>query len=192
MEAQENYRNALQNGLLKVMSKMGICLVSAYRGSELFEALGLNTEVLEYAFPNTPSRLSGRGFNHLAWNALRLHALYGVGHRRSRRVLQATGPGRVSRHQPQCGAGPPKGGPGRRRGELGSLSENHPATTGHPHPGPAHFRGAHAGAPFGSGVGRANHESLRYLGDVPRCTLQGGPRGAGSGDDPDRRQFQLR
>ncbi len=79
VEAQENYRNALQNGLLKVMSKMGICLVSAYRGSELFEALGLNTEVLEYAFPNTPSRLSGRGFNHLAWNALRLHALYGSG-----------------------------------------------------------------------------------------------------------------
>ena len=79
VEAQENYRNALQNGLLKVMSKMGICMVSAYRGSELFEALGLNPEVLEYAFPNTPSRLSGRGFDHLAWNILRLHALYGSG-----------------------------------------------------------------------------------------------------------------
>ena len=79
VEAQENYRNALQNGLLKVMSKMGICTVSAYRGSELFEALGLDAEVLEYAFPNTPSRLSGRGFRHLAWNALRLHSLYGSG-----------------------------------------------------------------------------------------------------------------
>lgn len=79
VEAQENYRNALQNGLLKVMSKMGICTVSAYRGSELFEALGLDAEVLEYAFPNTPSRLSGRSFDHLAWNTLRLHALYGSG-----------------------------------------------------------------------------------------------------------------
>ncbi|MCQ3804266.1 MAG: glutamate synthase large subunit [bacterium] len=79
VEAQENYRNALQNGLLKVMSKMGICTVSAYRGSELFEALGLNSEVLEYAFPNTPSRLSGRSFDHLAWNVLRLHAQFGSG-----------------------------------------------------------------------------------------------------------------
>ena len=79
VEAQENYRNALQNGLLKVMSKMGICTVSAYRGSELFEALGLDTEVLEFAFPNTPSRLSGRGFDHLAWNTLRLHSLYTSG-----------------------------------------------------------------------------------------------------------------
>ena len=79
VEAQENYRNALQNGLLKVMSKMGICTVSAYRGSELFEALGLNAEVLEYAFPNTPSRLSGRGFHHLAWNTLRLHSQYSAG-----------------------------------------------------------------------------------------------------------------
>ncbi|MDE0674296.1 MAG: glutamate synthase large subunit [Acidimicrobiia bacterium] len=79
VEAQENYRNALQNGLLKVMSKMGICTVSAYRGSELFEALGLEPEVLDYAFPNTSSRLSGRGFGHLAWSALRLHALYSAG-----------------------------------------------------------------------------------------------------------------
>ena len=79
VEAQENYRNALQNGLLKVMSKMGICTVSAYRGSELFEALGLDPQVLEFAFPNTPSRLSGRGFDHLAWNTLRLHSLHGSG-----------------------------------------------------------------------------------------------------------------
>jgi glutamate synthase domain-containing protein 2/glutamate synthase domain-containing protein 1/glutamate synthase domain-containing protein 3 len=79
VEAQENYRNALQNGLLKVMSKMGICTVSAYRGSELFEALGLDSEVLDYAFPNTPSRLSGRGFHHIAWNTLRLHSMYSSG-----------------------------------------------------------------------------------------------------------------
>ena len=113
VEAQENYRNALQNGLLKVMSKMGICMVSAYRGSELFEALGLDDEVLEYAFPNTPSRLSGRGFDHLAWNALRLHSLYGSGaedpggfyKQRGRGEFHVTSPGVVLALQRAARAG---------------------------------------------------------------------------------------
>jgi glutamate synthase domain-containing protein 2/glutamate synthase domain-containing protein 3 len=74
--AQENYRSALQSGLLKVMSKMGICTVSAYRGSELFEGLGLDREIMDLAFRNTPSRLGGRGFTDVATRVLELHALY--------------------------------------------------------------------------------------------------------------------
>jgi glutamate synthase (ferredoxin) len=71
--AQENYRSALKSGLLKVMSKMGICTVSAYRGSELFEGLGLDEEVRELAFRNTPVRLVGLGLDDLAARALVLH-----------------------------------------------------------------------------------------------------------------------
>jgi|FLYL01.1.fsa_nt_gi glutamate synthase domain-containing protein 2/glutamate synthase domain-containing protein 1/glutamate synthase domain-containing protein 3 len=74
--AQENYRSALCSGLLKVMSKMGICTVSAYRGSELFEAIGLNPDVTELAFRNTSVRVTGLGLDDIARRVLDLHAGY--------------------------------------------------------------------------------------------------------------------
>ncbi len=77
--AQENYRSALQSGLLKVMSKMGICTVSAYRGSELFESIGLDDEVRALAFRYTPSRMTGLGFTDIAERVLQLHATYREG-----------------------------------------------------------------------------------------------------------------
>ena len=77
--AQENYRSALQSGLLKIMSKMGICTLSAYRGSELFEAIGLNDDVRALAFRHTSSRMSGLGFTEIAERVLELHAGYAAG-----------------------------------------------------------------------------------------------------------------
>ncbi len=77
--AQEHYRSALQSGLLKIMSKMGISTVSAYRGSELFEAIGLDDEVIQTAFRNVPSRVGGLGFSDLAERVLRLHSGYEAG-----------------------------------------------------------------------------------------------------------------
>ncbi len=77
--AQENYRSALQTGLLKIMSKMGICTVSAYRGSELFEAIGLDDDVMSLAFRNTPARVKGRSLADVASRVLELHARYAEG-----------------------------------------------------------------------------------------------------------------
>ncbi|MGQ0848612.1 MAG: glutamate synthase large subunit [Actinomycetota bacterium] len=74
--AQENYRSALQNGLLKVMSKMGICTISAYRGSELFEVIGLSEEVSDVAFRNAPRRFTGLSFAAIASGVLERHARY--------------------------------------------------------------------------------------------------------------------
>ena len=74
--AQENYRSSLQAGLLKIMSKMGICTVSAYRGSELFEVIGLSEEVCQLAFRNTTRRLRGFGFDHIAKAVMARHARY--------------------------------------------------------------------------------------------------------------------
>jgi len=74
--AQENYRKALENGLLKIMSKMGICTLAAYRGSELFEAIGLSEGVSHRAFRNAPRRLRGVGHVELARQALERHAAY--------------------------------------------------------------------------------------------------------------------
>jgi glutamate synthase domain-containing protein 2/glutamate synthase domain-containing protein 1/glutamate synthase domain-containing protein 3 len=74
--AQENYRDAMEGGLLKIMSKMGICTVSAYRGSELFEVIGLSEHVCRKAFRNAPRRLRGVGLRELARQALQRHHAY--------------------------------------------------------------------------------------------------------------------
>ena len=77
--AQENYRGALETGLAKIMSKMGICTVSAYRGSELFEGIGLSEQVCDRAFRNAPRRLRGVGMAEIATDALTRHATYSSG-----------------------------------------------------------------------------------------------------------------
>ncbi|MDH3306188.1 MAG: glutamate synthase large subunit, partial [Acidimicrobiia bacterium] len=75
--AQENYRMALRNGLLKIMSKMGICTVSAYRGSELFEVIGLDDDVCSLAFRFAVRRVGGVGFDELGRQAIAMHAEFG-------------------------------------------------------------------------------------------------------------------
>ena len=77
--AQENYRQVLESGLRKIMSKMGICTVSAYRGSELFEAIGLDDDVVDRAFRFVGRRVGGCGLDRIAADALTLHALYREG-----------------------------------------------------------------------------------------------------------------
>ena len=77
--AQENYRAALEAGILKIMSKMGICTLSAYRGSELFEAIGISEKVCRRAFRNAPRRLRGSTIEDLAAHALARHELYAAG-----------------------------------------------------------------------------------------------------------------
>lgn len=81
--AQENYRRALENGLLKIMSKMGVCTLSAYRGSELFEVIGLSEAVCQRAFRNAPRRLRGIGMTEVARRSLSLHSEYLTGEPRS-------------------------------------------------------------------------------------------------------------
>ncbi len=77
--AQENYRSALQAGLLKIMSKMGICTVKAYRGSSLFEAIGLDDEVIGLGFGFAERRIGGVGLDRIATHTLELHAAFGEG-----------------------------------------------------------------------------------------------------------------
>jgi glutamate synthase domain-containing protein 2/glutamate synthase domain-containing protein 3 len=74
--AQENYRSALQAGLLKIMSKMGICTVKAYRGSSLFEVIGLDDEMMSFGFSFAERRIGGVGLDHVARHTLALHATY--------------------------------------------------------------------------------------------------------------------
>ena len=57
--ARLRYKKALEKGLLKVMSKMGISTVQSYRGAQMFEALGLSESLVARFFPGTPAHLSG-------------------------------------------------------------------------------------------------------------------------------------
>jgi glutamate synthase (NADPH/NADH) large chain len=71
--AQAQYLHALDEGLLKIMSKMGISTVQSYRGAQIFEAVGLSAELCASALGGTPSRLGGLGVWELAREALDRH-----------------------------------------------------------------------------------------------------------------------
>ena len=58
-----NYRNGINKGLYKIMSKMGISTVASYRCSQLFEAVGLNDDVVELCFAGVDNRINGADFN---------------------------------------------------------------------------------------------------------------------------------
>ncbi len=64
-EAIKNYNKAIGKGILKVMNKIGISTLNSYRGSQLFECIGLNTVLVEKYFPNTPTRIQGIGLYEL-------------------------------------------------------------------------------------------------------------------------------
>jgi len=65
-KAQENYRTAVQNGLLKILSKIGISLLTSYSGAQIFEAIGLGDEVIDYGFKGTTSRIAGMSLEDIA------------------------------------------------------------------------------------------------------------------------------
>jgi glutamate synthase (NADPH/NADH) large chain len=62
IELRKNYRRGIRKGLLKVLSKMGICTMASYRGSQLYEAVGLASEVVELCCPKVASKIGGAGF----------------------------------------------------------------------------------------------------------------------------------
>jgi glutamate synthase (ferredoxin) len=77
-EAIANYNKAIGKGILKVMNKMGVSTLNSYRGSQLFECIGLNTKMVEKYFPNTPTRIQGIGLYELEKEiALRHHNAFG-------------------------------------------------------------------------------------------------------------------
>jgi glutamate synthase domain-containing protein 2/glutamate synthase domain-containing protein 1/glutamate synthase domain-containing protein 3 len=65
-KAIENYIHALQKGLMKIMSKMGISTLRSYRGAQVFEAVGLNCDIIEKYFTGTASRIEGIGLDEIA------------------------------------------------------------------------------------------------------------------------------
>ncbi|MEM7568853.1 MAG: glutamate synthase large subunit, partial [Pseudomonadota bacterium] len=69
-----NHREAINQGLLKIMSKMGISVISSYRGGYNFEAVGLSRALVAELFPGMPSKISGMGIPGIQMGALEEHA----------------------------------------------------------------------------------------------------------------------
>ncbi|KAL8151255.1 hypothetical protein V2J09_021063 [Rumex salicifolius] len=71
----KQYFKASNYGMMKVLAKMGISTLASYKGAQIFEAVGLSSEVINRCFTRTASRIEGATFEMLASDALRLHEL---------------------------------------------------------------------------------------------------------------------
>jgi glutamate synthase (NADPH/NADH) large chain len=72
-ECLTRHRKAVEEGLLKIMSKMGIAVISSYRGGYNFEAVGLSRALVNDLFPGMPAKISGEGYASLHVNASDRH-----------------------------------------------------------------------------------------------------------------------
>ena len=64
-DTQRNYKKALEKGVLKILSKMGISLLSCYHGAQIFEIYGLGQDIVDTAFRGSVSRIGGMTFDDL-------------------------------------------------------------------------------------------------------------------------------
>ena len=69
------YRKGTAKGMLKVMAKMGISTLQSYKGAQIFEAVGLASDVIDLSFKGTASRVEGAGLDVLAEEMQRRHAI---------------------------------------------------------------------------------------------------------------------
>ena len=72
-KANENYLKAIRKGMYKVFSKMGISTIQSYRGAQIFEAIGLDEDLVHSHFSGTPSRINGIGIEEIAQESLIRH-----------------------------------------------------------------------------------------------------------------------
>ncbi len=72
-DAIENYIKAVSDGILKILSKMGISTLRSYNGAQIYECLGFNKEFVAKYFTKTTSRIGGIGITHVAREALMRH-----------------------------------------------------------------------------------------------------------------------
>ena len=86
------YKKGIAKGMLKVMAKMGISTLQSYKGAQIFEAVGLASEIIDRCFVGTASRVQGVGFDVLIEESRRRHSI-GFPARESDRIPVLTNPG---------------------------------------------------------------------------------------------------
>ena len=199
-EAVSRTIKAVGKGLLKILSKMGISTIRSYTGAQIFEAIGLEKQLVERHFTGTPSRVGGVGMNVLAWECLDRHArAYPAASSEllpGRRDLRLAPRRRVPRLEPRddrdAPAGRPRGGRRRRLRALRHLRERGGrAEVVAARPAPLQG-GAGAGAARRGRARVRDREALQVGRDVARRALTGGARDARHRHEPPRRQVEHR
>ena len=220
-EAQDRFQAAVEAGVLKILSKMGISTVDSYRGAQIFEVVGLGRRGRRPLLHRARRRsVGGIGWAHLGEDALARHAAPGASGRPGvARLLPGPQGRRVPRPQQGRRPGPQRPDPGARsrptdgpgsdmtaahllqraiNGESYDLYEPF-ARAGRRPAADRAARPARAGrrptepVPLDEVEPASEHRpALLDRGHVPRGAVQGGPRDAGPGHEPARRPVQLR
>ncbi|MFH1288799.1 MAG: glutamate synthase large subunit [bacterium] len=89
--ALDNYIKAVNKGILKILSKMGISTLQSYKGSQVFEAIGLSKEIIDKSFAGTVSRIGGASLKIIAEEAILRHVAAGFSLRSKRAQAKACG-----------------------------------------------------------------------------------------------------
>ncbi len=68
LKLEQDYRKGINKGLMKILSKMGISTIASYRGAQLFEIVGLGSDIVDKCFTGTTSRIEGMDFSDLEFD----------------------------------------------------------------------------------------------------------------------------
>ncbi len=71
--AQENVKKAMEDGLRKILSKIGISVLASYHGAQIFEAIGIGADLIDLAFKGTTSRIAGLTLSELSTETISFH-----------------------------------------------------------------------------------------------------------------------
>ena len=194
-DAMRRYREAIDQGLLKIMSKMGISVISSYRGGLNFEAVGLSRAMVAEYFPGMQSRISGIGLTGIQKKVEEIHALGwrgGAGRAAHRRVLQGPAVGGDARLGSDRDAHAADGdGAGVLR-DVEAVFGQDAVDAADPSARPAGDQAdGQAGADRPGGKHHLDPEAVRDAGDVAGGAEPRGAQDAERGDEPDRGEVGL-
>ena len=195
-EAVDRFRSAIDQGLLKIISKMGIAVISSYRGGLNFEAVGLSRAMVAEYFPGMLSRISGIGITGVQRQAEAVHALAWRGgdvvlpiggFYKARRAGESHAWEARAMHILQSACD---------RGSYDIWKQYSKAMQARP---PIHLRDLldfqpkdRAGAARPGRVDHRDPQAVRDAGDEPRRAGAGGAQDAERGDEPHRREERQR
>ncbi len=195
LQLGKSYRKGIAKGLFKIMSKMGISTIASYRSGQLFEIVGLSSEVVDMCFHGTTSRIEGTDLRGPADRrrvhraaCLEQHLFHRTGRIAQVRVRRRVPHVQPGRHRLIAGRGGFRQ-PGHVPGVRAAGQRQAGIRAARPAAGQG---GRRAGAAGGSRTGRGHPEAVRLRGHVAGRVVAGGARGAGHRDEPARRPLQLR
>ena len=201
-EAEKRIVSAIGKGLMKTLSKMGISTIQSYCGAQIFEAVGLERELIDEHFTGTASRIGGVGLDVLSTEAMERHfrayprterdllPVGGVLQWRRDGELHVWSPDTIAKLQHAVRG--QNGDPRQTYQEFAQLTDEEATRHGLLR-GLMELRTAAGADPAGAGrAGDRDRQAVHDRGDEPRRAQPRGPRDARDRDEPDGRAVEHR